>query len=175
MLIFVVFATLFAHRPFRQVLGRAPRPLHVSAFMIAVLWGWSQVHEVAIATYPFISWRMYGEPPRYKDFAAYRLLGERCNGERVVVPPSGGATGRRPILSLAVRRAYEESQTPGGDRAQALERIDKLLLAILARWNEKNTAVPLCALSLQQASIDVQDYAGPAESRYTTVRRYGTH
>jgi len=36
-LIFVVFATLFAHRPFRQVLGRAPRPLQVSAFTIAVL------------------------------------------------------------------------------------------------------------------------------------------
>ena len=40
-LIFVVFAMLFAHQPFRQVLGSAPRRLQVSAFMIAVLWGWS--------------------------------------------------------------------------------------------------------------------------------------
>jgi hypothetical protein len=173
-LIFVVYATLFAHRPFRQVLGRAPRRLQVSAAMIAGLWGWSQLHEVAIATYPFISWRMYGERLSERDFSAYRLLGERCDGEHVVVPPTSGATGRRPILSIAVRRSYERSQTPGRDQTQELQRLDKLLLAILVRWNQRHASAPLCALSLQQASIDVREYARPAESRFTTVRRYDT-
>jgi hypothetical protein len=171
-LIFTVFALLLSHRAVVVVLGRAPRTLRLCALLIAGFWSWSQIRGVVIATYPFISWRMYGEPPKYKDFSGYRLLGERCNGESVVLPPSSGATGRRPVLSLAVRRAYEESQLASGDPARARERTDKLLSAILTRWNGKNPTLQLCALSLQQTSININASASAAPTQYTTVRRY---
>lgn len=171
-LIFAVFAVLFSHDAFVATLARAPRVLRLGALAMAGLWAWSQVHGVAANSYPFISWRMYGEPPKYRDFSGYRLLGEPCAGGNVVLPPSSGATGRRPILSLAVRRAYEASQAPTGDQARASERTDKLLAAILTRWNDRNASRPLCALMLQQTSIDVKAFAGSTQAEYTTVRRY---
>jgi hypothetical protein len=171
-LIFAVFALLVSHDTFVATLARAPRALRLGALAMAGLWTWSQVHGVAADSYPFISWRMYGEPPKYRDFSGYRLLGEPCAGDSIVLPPSSGATGRRPILSLAVRRAYEASQVPGGDQARASARTDKLLAAILTRWNSRNASRPLCALSLEQTSIDVKAFNGSTQAQYTTVRRY---
>jgi hypothetical protein len=171
-LIFAVFALVFSHRPFVSVLERAPRSLQRGALAIAALWGWSQLHEVVIDTYPFISWRMYGAPPKHRDGAGYRLLGERCSGEAVILPPASGSTGRRPILSLAVRRAYEESLSDVGNPAQARQRMDKLLAAILARWNDRNPSARLCAVSLQQSTMAFGDVAARPRAQYTTVLRH---
>ena len=171
-LIFTVFALVFSHRPLRTALGRAPRALQVVALAMAMLWGWSQLHEVVIATYPFISWRMYGEPPKYQDYSGYRQLGERCTGQSIVLPPSSRATGRRPVLFLALRRAYEESQNTAGDAARARERMDKLMSAIIAQWNDRNPSLRLCALQLQQTSINVTETADRSRAQNTTVWRY---
>jgi hypothetical protein len=171
-LIFAVFALVFSHRPFVAVLARAPRFLQRGALAMAALWVWSQLHEVVIDTYPFISWRMYGEPPKHRDGAGYRLLGERCSGEEVILPPSSGSTGRRPILSLAVRRAYEESLSGVGNPARAQQRMDNLLAAILTRWNDRNPSVQLCAVSLQQSTVAIVDVAASPRANYTTVLRH---
>ncbi|AMW06046.1 hypothetical protein [Gemmatimonas phototrophica] len=171
-LIFAVFSLLLVHRPLLTVLGRAPRALRLAALTMAGLWSWSQLHEVVIDSYPFISWRMYGEAPKYQDYSGYRLVGERCTGETIVLPPSSRATGRRPVLSLAVRRAYEESQNASGNPARARQRMDKLLSAILTQWNSNRPTLELCALLLQQTSINVGERAGTTPERYTTVRRY---
>lgn len=171
-LIFAVFALVSLHRPFRTILGRAPRALRVVALAMAALWGWSQLHEVVIATYPFISWRMYGEPPKYQDYSGYRQLGERCTGQSIVLPPSSRATGRRPVLFLALRRAYEESQNAAGDPTRARQRMDKLMSAILTQWNRNRPSLQLCALQLQQTSINVTATADSAQAHYTTVWRY---
>lgn len=170
--IFAVFLLVFSHRPLLTVLGRAPLALRIGALAMAGLWTWSQLHEVVIATYPFISWRMYGEPPTYQDYSGYRLLGERCTGQSIVLPSSSGATGRRPVLALAVRRAFEESRNPAGQSALAEKRLDNLMSAIVAQWNSNRPSLHLCALLLQQTSINVSETAGTTTARYTTVRRY---
>lgn len=168
----VVVALACSRPALRTTVSAAPRPVLAGVGVVMIIWSWSQLHEVPLATYPFMSWHMYGEPLDRHGVVGYRLAGEQCNGETRVLPSSGGGLGRRPVLAFGVRRAYSAAQASGADQPRALARTDSLLRLILSQWNDRADRPRLCAVHLQQITVPAEQLAMAPLPAYVTVRRY---
>jgi hypothetical protein len=174
-LIVAVVALVFAHAPFRSVLAATSRQLRLGALAVTVLWGWSQIRGVQFATYPFMSWRMYGESLGASPAVGYRVMGVECDGRESVVPQTGRTLGPRPILATGIRRAFNQSLADPSRAASALARTDSLLGQMIRRLNTDSTQAPLCSLLLQRVAVPVHTLSSQPLPPYTTVRRYDVH
>lgn len=171
-LILSVLAGLTLRTEFRRVLRAAPRRLQIGGSVVLLVWLASQLGEIQLATYPFMSWHMYGEPRDNAPVIGYRLLGSECNGGTIIVPPSGAGLGRRPVLSFGVRRAYNDALDVPQHRQQALARTDSLLGLVLSAWNRHPGNATLCEVALQQVTIPAQEITKAPLPPYVTVRSY---
>jgi hypothetical protein len=171
LLIFGVLGALASHPGLRATLRAAPRRLQVAVAGVFVVWLTSQLAEIPLTTYPFMSWHMYGESRADAPVTGYRLRGTSCAGDTLVLPASGGAMGRRPVLSFGVQRAYAEAEDRPAQRTVALARVDSLLALVQEQWNRHPGNAPLCVVELQKVHIEARDIAAPLPP-YVTVRRH---
>ena len=170
-----VLVALALHAGLRATVMRAPLRLRLGMGLITTVWLSSQLAEVPLATYPLMSWHMYGESRQDAPVTGYRLLGETCAGESRVIPASGRELGRRPVLAFGITRAYHEAvadTTPLPARDEALARTDSLLGLVLETWNSRNPQTALCAVSVQEIRIAAQDIGHAPLPSYRTVRRH---
>jgi hypothetical protein len=90
----------------------------------------SQLAEIGTATYPFMSWNMYGESLHDAPIEGYRLRGVDCEGNEYRVPWTGGALERRPLLGFAIPHAYHEEEESGLAIGAGGSTTDSLLLMV---------------------------------------------
>lgn len=167
-----VLGALFASARLRTTLRAAPRALQIGAVLALIVWTGSQLAEVPLATYPLMSWHMYGESRDQAPVVGYRMLGEACDGSTRVLPNSGRGLGRRPLLASGLRRAYNDARTLPNQRERALARVDSLLALVTVTWNANVRNVPLCGVALQQVMLPASNLAAVPLPPYVTVRRH---
>lgn len=168
----LVLGALFASARLRVTLRSAPRTLQLGATLALIVWTGSQLAEVPLATYPLMSWHMYGESRGRAPVVGYRMMGEACDGSTRVLPNSGRGLGRRPLLASGLRRAYNDARTLPDQRERALARVDSLLALVAVTWNANRRNVPLCGVALQQVILSADNLAAAPLPPYVTVRRH---
>jgi hypothetical protein len=167
-----VLAAICTNASLRMTLRAAPRRLQLGAAFALLVWTASQLAEVPLATYPLMSWHMYGESRGRAPVVGYRMMGEACDGSTRVLPNSGRGLGRRPLLASGLRRAYNDARTLPDQRERALARVDSLLALVTVTWNANRRNVPLCGVALQQVILPADNLAAAPLPPYVTVRRH---
>jgi hypothetical protein len=163
-------ALLLSHRGFRRTIAEAPSVLRWAVSGVLVVWFVSQIAEIETATYPLMSWHMYGESLRDAPIEGFRLQGVDCLGQTHRVPWSGGALGRRPHLAYAIPYAYRREVEAGPRTATGATTSDSLLLIVFAAWNRAGNRPPLCELHLQRIEVPAARASRAPLPPYATVR-----
>lgn len=169
-IILVGAAVLFTHAGFRRTVSAAPRALLWVTFGMLNIWFISQLAEIGTATYPFMSWNMYGESLHDAPIEGYRLRGVDCEGNEYRVPWTGGALERRPLLGFAIPHAYHEEEESGLAIGAGGSTTDSLLLMVFDSWNRAPDKTPLCALQLQRIVVPASQVSQAPLPPYETVR-----
>ena len=142
----------------------APRLLRWTVGGGLAVWFVSQIAEIENATYPFMSWSMYGESLRDAPIEGFRLNGIDCAGNQRPVPWSGDALGGRSRIAFAITRAYHAQHVAGPANT------DSLLLMVLGAWNRDPDRDSLCALQLQRVELSAERASHAPLPPYETVR-----
>jgi len=162
--------------PVRAPLGAvfAAVPRRYALFILASL-GLMLAGHVASrgdATYPLTGWDMYtvSNPadPRFVDYVAVRADGRE---ERVFMGQLFPAGGRhfRARLDAA---AFAIEQSPPGQNAESIARLDSMLAAVAMMWRTQHPADSLLSIRLMVGSVPAQHYAGPASISRNLLREY---
>lgn len=163
-------AALLSHAGFRRTIAATPRALRMVMPVALGIWFVSQIAEIETATYPLMSWHMYGESLKDAPIVGYRLLGEDCAGMTRRVSWSGGSLGRRPNLASAIPRAHRAESESGGVRERAAAITDSLLRVVLDARNSAPGRSSLCALHLQRIEVPASAITQTPLPAYETVR-----
>lgn len=182
-IIFAGASLLLVNAGFRRTILAAPRVMLVTMAAVFAVWFTSQIGEIETATYPLMSWHMYGESLRDAPMEGFRLQGVDCRGTPRRIPWSGNALGHRPMLSSGLQFTYLAYLTADSLHSSSVtaERatMDSLLNSVLVALNSAEEVhvdrekriperTPLCRLELQRMSV------GAAEALHHPLPPYET-
>lgn len=169
-IILIGLGILVSHAGFRRTIAATPKPLRWVLPAMLGVWFVSQIAEIETATYPLMSWHMYGESLRDASIEGYRLSGVDCAGATRRVSWSGGALGMRPNLASGIPRAHRAESLAGINPVSAKAKTDSLLLIIFDAWNSTPDRTPLCELQLQRVEVPASRITQTPLPAYETVR-----
>ena len=162
--------TLMAHTGFRACVSRASRVQRYVIGAVLVVWFFSQIRELKSATYPLMSWHMYGESLRDAPMEGYRLQGTGCDGKVRRVAWKGGALGRRPTMGFAIPLAFQNVSGSNDGPSGKQRTVDSLMMVVLNTWNEYPGNPRLCRLDLERVHVRAADALRSPLPAYETVR-----